>query len=124
MNSGGDQRSREFPRRRGPDISDLRAVGPGTALGPCRPKHPRVSVTLTPPLQEARERLRRRGVNASVADLALAGARELLAEADAREVNERRQRELRQRLVARMRSGDAVDVDAVRQVRETGWTRV
>lgn len=82
-----------------------------------------MSVTLTPPLQEARERLRRRGVNASVAELALAGARELLAEADARDVDDRRRRELRERLTARMRGGDALDVDAIRDVRETGWTR-
>jgi Arc/MetJ-type ribon-helix-helix transcriptional regulator len=86
-------------------------------------KHPRVSVTLTPPLQEARERLRRRGVNASVAELALAGAREMLAEADARDADDRRRRELRRRLTARMRSGEALDVDALREVRETGWTR-
>jgi Arc/MetJ-type ribon-helix-helix transcriptional regulator len=86
-------------------------------------KHPRVSVTLTPPLQEARERLRRQGVNASIAELALAGARELLAEAEARDADDQRRRELRKRLTVRMRTGDAVDVDAIREARETGWTR-
>jgi Arc/MetJ-type ribon-helix-helix transcriptional regulator len=86
-------------------------------------KHPRVSVTLTPPLQEARERLRQQGVHASVAELALAGARELLAEAQARGADDCRRRELRQRLTARMRGGEALDVDALREVRETGWTR-
>jgi hypothetical protein len=86
-------------------------------------KHPRVSVTLTPPLQEARERLRRRGVTASVAELALTGARELLAEAEARDAVDDRRRELRRRLTARMRSGEAFDTDALREVRETGWTR-
>jgi hypothetical protein len=80
-------------------------------------------VTLTPPLQEAREGLRRRGVNASVAELALAGARELLADAEARDADERRRRELRERLTARLRSGATVDPDAAREVRETGWTR-
>jgi len=86
-------------------------------------KHPRVSVTLTPPLQEARERLRQRGVNVSVAQLALAGAKGLLAEADARDADEHRRRELRERLTHRLRHGDALDPDALREVRETGWTR-
>ena len=86
-------------------------------------KHPRVSVTLTPPLHEARERLRRRGVNASVAELALAGAHELLAEAEAGDADDRRRRELRRRFTARMRSGEALEVEALREVRETGWTR-
>jgi Arc/MetJ-type ribon-helix-helix transcriptional regulator len=86
-------------------------------------KHPRVSVTITPPLQEARERLRQQGVHASVAELALVGARELLAEAEASGADDRRRRELRQRLTARMRGGEALDVDAIREVRETGWTR-
>lgn len=82
-----------------------------------------MSVTVTPPLQEARERLRRRGVNASVAELALAGARELLAQTEARAADEQRRRELRQRLTSRLRSGDTLDVDALREVREHGWTR-
>jgi len=86
-------------------------------------KHPRVSVTVTPPLQEARERLRRRGVNASVAELALAGAHELLAVVEAQDADGQRRRELRQRLTQRLRSGDALDADALREVRESGWTR-
>lgn len=86
-------------------------------------KHPRVSVTVTPPLQEARERLRRRGVNATMGELALAGARELLAEAEARDADERRRHELRERLTHRLRQSDALDPDALREVRETGWTR-
>jgi hypothetical protein len=80
-------------------------------------------VTLSPSLQEARERLRRRGVSASVAELALAGARELLAEAEARDADEQRRRELRERLTRRLRQGEALDADALREVRETGWTR-
>jgi Arc/MetJ-type ribon-helix-helix transcriptional regulator len=87
-------------------------------------KHPRVSVTVTPPLQEARERLRRRGVNASVAELALAGARELLAQTEARDADERQRQELRKRLTSRLRTGAALDDDALREVREHGWTRV
>lgn len=80
-------------------------------------------MTVTPPLQEARERLRRRGVNASVAELALAGARKLLAEAEARDDDEQRQRELRKRLTSRLRSGDTLDPGALSEVREHGWTR-
>jgi hypothetical protein len=86
-------------------------------------KHPRVSVTVTPPLQEARDRLRRRGVNASVAELALAGARELLAQAEAAESDDQRREALRRRLVQRLREGDALDAEALIAVREHGWTR-
>lgn len=82
-----------------------------------------MSVTLTPPLQEARERLRRRGVKASVAELALAGARELLAEAEAHDADEQHRHELRQRLASRLRSGDTLDPGALSEVREHGWTR-
>ena len=93
----------------------------GATLGGVPTKYPRVSVTLTPPLQEARERLRRRGVNASVGELALTGAHELLAEAEARETDKRQQ--LRKRLTSRLRSGAALDADALRDVREHGFTR-
>jgi hypothetical protein len=62
-------------------------------------------------------------MNASVAELALAGARELLAEAEARDADEQRRRELRERLTRRLRQGEALDADALREVRETGWTR-
>lgn len=86
-------------------------------------KHPRVSVTVTPPLQEARERLQRRGVTATVAELALLGARELLAEAEANDADEQRRQELRKRLTSRLRSGDALDPGALGEVREHGWTR-
>lgn len=85
-------------------------------------KHPRVSVTLTPPLQEARAELRRHGVDVSVAELALAGAREMLAAAVARDADEQRRVELRGRLVRRLRSG-AFDAEALDEVRERGWTR-
>jgi len=80
-------------------------------------------VTVTPALQEARERLRRRGVNASVAQLALAGASELLAAAEARDADEQRRAELRRRLTRRLRDGDTLDDAALREVRHSGWTR-
>lgn len=80
-------------------------------------------MTVTPPLQAARERLRQAGVNASLAELALAGAQELLARAEAREADDRRRAELRRRLTQRLRDGDALDVAALAEVREHGWTR-
>jgi Arc/MetJ-type ribon-helix-helix transcriptional regulator len=86
-------------------------------------QHKRVSVTLTPPLQQARERLLRRGLRPSVGDLALAGAEALLADADARTEHERERALLRRRLAARMRSGAGIDADALTEVREVGWTR-
>lgn len=58
-----------------------------------------------------------------MAELALAGARELLAAAEAYDADEQRRRELRERLAQRLRSGAALDVDALREVREGGWTR-
>ena len=54
-----------------------------------------------------------------MAELALTGARELLAEAEARAADGLR----RHRLTARLRSGEALDADAATEVRETGWAR-
>lgn len=58
-----------------------------------------------------------------MAELALTGARELLAEAEARAADDLRRHRLRQRLTARLRSGEALDADAATEVRETGWAR-
>ncbi|MHB8693294.1 MAG: hypothetical protein ACYDHH_18825 [Solirubrobacteraceae bacterium] len=58
-----------------------------------------------------------------MAQLALAGAHELLAEAEARDADDQRRRELRERLTQRMRRSDGLDADALHEVRETGWTR-
>lgn len=82
-----------------------------------------MSVTLTPPLQEVRARLREKGIDTSVGELALAGAQGLLAEAEAREVEESRRQELRRRLVDRMRRGEAMDGEALGEIRRTGGTR-
>ena len=120
---GNRERSRALLRRGSVPWEHPRGAAPRCYTGGVPTQHPRVSVTLTPQLQDARERLRRRGVNASVGELALAGARELLARADARDADDRRRRELRKRLTVRLRNGDAVDPDAAREVRETGWTR-
>jgi hypothetical protein len=87
-------------------------------------QHKRVSVTLTPPLQDARERLRRRGLEPSVGDLAITGAEALLADADAQNERQRTQAMLRKRLALRVRAGQGIDTDALAEVRATGWTRV
>jgi hypothetical protein len=87
-------------------------------------QHKRVSVTLTPPLQEARERLRRRGLDPSVGELAIAGALRLLADVDAGEDQSSKRTMLRKRLAERLRSGGArIDADALAEVRREGWTR-
>lgn len=86
-------------------------------------QYKRVSVTLTPPLQDARERLRSRGLEPSVGDLAIAGAEALLADVDVQDERRRTQRMLRKRLAARLRSGQGIDPDALAEVRASGWTR-
>jgi hypothetical protein len=80
-------------------------------------------VTLTPPLQDARERLRRRGLAPSVAELAIVGAQALLADADAEDEREGRSAMLRKRLAMRLRTGEGIDGDALAEVRRGGWTR-
>ena len=86
-------------------------------------QYKRVSVTLTPPLQDARERLRRRGLAPSVGELAIAGAQALLSNTDARDAREVKDALLRKRLAARLLTGDGLDTDALLEVRGTGWTR-
>jgi hypothetical protein len=87
-------------------------------------QYKRVSVTLTPSLQAARERLRRRGMKASVGELALAGAEALLADAGTQDAEQRRRALLRKRLAERLRTGEGIDSDALNEVRRSGWTRV
>jgi hypothetical protein len=86
-------------------------------------QYKRVSVTLTPSLQAARERLRRRGMKASVGELALAGAEALLADAGTKDTERRRRALLRKRLAERLRTGEGIDADAIDEVRRGGWTR-
>lgn len=86
-------------------------------------QHKRVSVTLTPPLQDARERLRRRGLAPSVGELAMVGAEAMLADADRREERRATQAMLRTRLAMRLRTGAGIDTDALAELRESGWTR-
>lgn len=86
-------------------------------------RHKRVSVTLTPPLQEARERLRRRGLDPSVGELAIAGALRLLADMDGGEDQSSKRTMLRKRFAERLRSGAGIDAGALAEVRRDGWTR-
>jgi hypothetical protein len=86
-------------------------------------RYKRASVTLTPPLQEARERLQRRGLTPSVGELAIAGAQALLSEADVQDARQVESAILRKRLAARLRSGEGIDADALLDVRRDGWTR-
>ncbi|MGC2375193.1 MAG: hypothetical protein WA484_15090 [Solirubrobacteraceae bacterium] len=86
-------------------------------------RYKRVSVTLTPPLQEACERLRRRGLVPSVGELAMAGAQVLLADADVQDDRRRKAAMLRKRLATRLRAGEGIDADALAEVRRGGWTR-
>ncbi|MGA9875690.1 MAG: hypothetical protein WBQ21_07770 [Solirubrobacteraceae bacterium] len=86
-------------------------------------QYKRVSVTLTPPLQDARERLRSRGLEPSVGDLAIAGAEALLADADAQDELRRTRTMLLKRLATRVRTGQGIDTDALAEVRAGGWTR-
>ena len=87
-------------------------------------QHKRVSVTLTPPLQEARERLRRRGLDPSVGELAIAGSVASLADVDAGEDESSKRTMLRNRLAERLRSGVGVEQDELlAEVRRDGWTR-
>ena len=86
-------------------------------------RYKRVSVTLTPPLQDARDRLCRRGLAPSVGELAIAGAQVLLDKADAENDREGKSDMLRKRLAARLRTSEGIDTDALAEVRRSGWTR-
>jgi hypothetical protein len=78
-------------------------------------------VTLTPALQAARERLRRKGIEATVGELALAGAQQMLEAAAANETEEVRRRELRAELISAVLAGETMDANALDEVRES-WT--
>jgi len=86
-------------------------------------QHKRVSVTLMPPLQEALERLHRRGLSPTVGELAMAGAHALLSVAEYQDAHRRRSAMLRKRLATRLRTGEGIDTDALAEVRREGWAR-
>jgi hypothetical protein len=74
-------------------------------------------------LQDAFERLRRRGLDPSVGELAIAGAAAMLADADRRDERMATQAMLRKRLATRLRTGAGIEADALAEVRRGGWTR-
>jgi len=85
-------------------------------------RHPRHSVTETPPVREALDALRRRGERIRLDDLVIRGARERLREVEAARDQETRNIELRRQLIERLRTGEGLDADAAYEVRERGWT--
>jgi hypothetical protein len=85
-------------------------------------RHPRHSITETPPVHEALSELRRRGERIRLGDLVIRGARERLRELQAERDDEARKLELRRQLVQQLRTGEGLDADAAYEVRERGWT--
>jgi hypothetical protein len=85
-------------------------------------RHPRHSITETPPVREALDALRRRGEQVRLDDLVIRGARERLREMEIARAEETRNAELRRQLVEQLRTGEGLDVDAAYEVRERGWT--
>jgi hypothetical protein len=85
-------------------------------------RHPRHSITETPPVREALDALRRRGERVRLDDLVIRGARERLHELEVARNEETRNAELRRQLVEQLRTGEGLDVDAAYEVRERGWT--
>lgn len=85
-------------------------------------RHPRHSITETPPVRDALDALRRRGERVRLDDLVIRGARDRLREMESARGDEARNTELRRQLVEQLRSGDGLDADAAYEVRERGWT--
>lgn len=82
-------------------------------------KLPRHSITETPPVKDALDRLRERGVPVELPDLVVRGARDRLREIEAGVEDDERRREARVSLLARMRD---IDAEALAEARESGWT--
>jgi hypothetical protein len=85
-------------------------------------RHPRHSVTETPPVREALDSLRRRGERVKLDDLIIRGARDRLREIDVRHGEEAEKVQLRRELIEQLRTGDGLDAVAAYEVREHGWT--
>jgi|HubBroStandDraft_6_1064221.scaffolds.fasta_scaffold12603_5 hypothetical protein len=84
-------------------------------------RHPRHSVTETPPVREALDALRLRGERVRMGELVIRGAHERLRELEAERDDEAHKAELRRQLVEQLRTGEGIDVDAAYEVREHGW---
>jgi hypothetical protein len=85
-------------------------------------RHPRRTLTETPPVREALDALRRHGERVHLRDLVIRGAHARLHEIEAESDSEARNAELRRQLVERLRTGKGIDVEAAYEVRERGWT--
>lgn len=85
-------------------------------------RHPRHSITETPPVREALDSLRRRGERVKLDDLVIRGARDRLRELEVGQGEEAEKAELRRELIEQLRTGDGLDADAAYEVREHGWT--
>jgi hypothetical protein len=84
-------------------------------------RHPRHSITETPPVREALDSLRRRGERVKLDDLVIRGARDRLRELEVGRGEEAEKAELRRELIEQLRTGDGLDVDAAYEVSEHGW---
>jgi hypothetical protein len=85
-------------------------------------RHPRHSITETPPMQAALNELRRRGERIRFGDLVIRGAQERLRELGEERDEEAHRAELRRQLVEQLRTGEGLDAAAAYEVREHGWT--
>jgi hypothetical protein len=85
-------------------------------------RHPRHSITETPSVREALDELRRCGERVRLGDLVIRGARQRLAELQAERDEQAHKRDLRLRLIERLRTGEGLDAVAAYEVREHGWT--
>jgi hypothetical protein len=85
-------------------------------------RHPRHSITETPPVREALDSLRRRGERVRLDDLVIRGARDRLREIEVGRGQEAEKAELRRELIEQLRTGEGLDVAAAYEVREHGWT--
>lgn len=85
-------------------------------------RHPRHSITETPPVREALDSLRRRGERVRLDDLVIRGARDRLREIEVGRGEEAEKAELRCELIRQLRTGDGLDARAAYEVHEHGWT--
>ena len=85
-------------------------------------RHPRHSITETPPVREALDSLRRRGERVKLDDLVIRGARDRLREIETGRGEEAERAELRRELIEQLRTGDGLDPAAAYEARERGWT--
>lgn len=95
---------------------------PGATLVEVPTRHPRHSITETPPVREALDSLRRRGERVKLDDLVIRGARDRLREIEVGHGEEAEKAELRRELIEQLRTGDGLDAAAAYEVREHGWT--